>query len=147
MSRPSHSATTLVYFNFSRTPPLFVTDSQYQLVLGPQQPSQAKRLHRTLHKLQKAKKSASGTMRDAAQGGRNASSHTSAGTKGSRVSTLAKCVPNVLELQRALTLQAACWRMACEKHHHDCLILDELESHGKVVGRPNVYLSVSCLEP
>ena len=68
-----------------------------------QQPSQAKRLHRMLHTLQKAKKSASGTMRDAAQGGRNASSHTSAGTQAARVSTLAKCVPNVLELQRALT--------------------------------------------
>ena len=103
MSGPSRSATTLVHFNLSRTPPLFVTDSQYQLILGPQQPSQAKRLHRTLHTPQKAKKSASGTMQDAAQGGRNASSHTSAGTQAARVSTLAKCVPNVLELQRALT--------------------------------------------
>ena len=95
--------TSLVHFNFSRTPPLFVTDSQYQLVLGPQQPNQAKRLHRTLHTLQKAKKPASGTVREAAQGGRNASSHTSAGTQAARVSTLAKCVPNVIELQRALT--------------------------------------------
>ena len=103
MSGPSHSTTTLVHFNFSRTPPLFMTDSKYQLVLGPQQPSQAKRLHHTLHTLQKAKKPASGTMQDVAQGGRNASSDTSAGTQAARVSTLAKCVPNVLELQRALT--------------------------------------------
>ena len=103
MSGPSHSATTLVHFNFSLTPPFFLTAFQYQLLLGPQQLSQAKRLHRTLHTLQKAKKSASGTMRDAAQGGRNASSHTSAGTQAARVSTLVKCVPNVLEFQRALT--------------------------------------------
>ena len=37
------------------------------------------------------------------RGGENASSHTSAGTQAARVSTLAKGVPNVLELQRALT--------------------------------------------
>ena len=49
------------------------------------------------------KESASGTLQDAGQGGRNASSHTSAGSQAARVSTLAKCVPNVLELQRALT--------------------------------------------
>jgi len=88
MSGPSRIATTVVHFNFSRTPPLFVTNSQYQLVLGPQQPSQAKQLHCTLHTLQKAKISASGTMQDAAQGGRNASSQTSAGTQAARVSTL-----------------------------------------------------------
>ena len=99
-----HSASTLVHPNFSQAPPLFVTDSQYQPVLGPYQPSQAKRLHHTPHTLQKAKKSASGTMRATAQGGgENASSHTSAGTQAARVSTLAKGVPNVLELQRALT--------------------------------------------
>ena len=103
MYGPLHSASTLVHPNFSQAPPLFVTNSQYQPVLGPHQPSQAKRPHRTPHTLQKAKKSASGTMRAAAQGGKNASSHTSAGTQAARVSTLAKCVPNVLELQRALT--------------------------------------------
>ena len=65
----------------------------YQPVLGPYQPSQAKWLHRIRHTLQKAKKSASSTVRDAAQGGKNASSHTSAGTQAARVSTLAKvCV-------------------------------------------------------
>jgi len=42
-------------------------------------------------------------MQDTAQGGRNASSHTSAGTQAAWLSTLAKCVPNILELQRALT--------------------------------------------
>ena len=47
----------------------FMTDSQYQPVLAPHQLSQAKRLHRMPHTLQKAKKSASSTMRDAAQGG------------------------------------------------------------------------------
>ena len=74
MSGPSRSATTL---NFSRTPPLFVTNSQYQLVLGPQQLSQAN--NSTAHYIhcRRQKKSASCTMQDAAQGGRNASSHTS----------------------------------------------------------------------
>ena len=64
---------------------------------GPHQPSQAKRLHCMPHKLQKAKKPASGTMWDAAQGGKNASSHMSAGTQAARLSTLTKCVPNVLK--------------------------------------------------
>ena len=94
---------TSIHPNFSRAPPLFVTDSQYQPVLGPHQLSQAKRLHYMLHTLQKAKKSARGTMRDAARRGKNASSHTSAGTRAARVSTLAKRAPNVLELQRAFT--------------------------------------------
>ena len=31
--------------------------------------------------------------------------------------------------EQTIVLQAACWRIVCEKHHHDCLILDELESH------------------
>ena len=44
------------------------------------------------------KKSASGTMWDAARGGKNASPDTSAGTEAARVSTLANSVPNVLEL-------------------------------------------------
>lgn len=55
------------------------------------------------HTQQKAKKSASGTMRDAAKGGTNAFSRMSAGTQAARASTLAKSVPNDLELQRALT--------------------------------------------
>ena len=49
--------------------------------------------------------------------------------------------------EQTIILQAVCWRMVCEKHHHDCLILYELESHGKVVGKPNAYVSVPCLEP
>ena len=48
------------------------------------------------HTRQKAKKSASGAMQDIAKGGMNAFSRMSAGT-------LAKSVPNDLELQRALT--------------------------------------------
>ena len=99
MSGPSHNATTLVHPNFSRAPKLFMTDSQSQLVLGPFQLSKAKPLHRMPHTLQKA----SGTMWDTAQGGKNASSHMSAGTQAARVSTLAKSAPNVPELQRALT--------------------------------------------
>ena len=60
MSGPSCRATKLAYSNFSRTSPLFMTNSQYQLALGHHQPSQAKQLHPMPHTLQKAKKSASG---------------------------------------------------------------------------------------
>ena len=49
--------------------------------------------------------------------------------------------------EQTIILQVACWRMVCKKHHHDCLILDELESHGTVVGKPNAYVSVPCLKP
>ena len=48
---------------------LFVTAYNYQPVWGPHQTRQPKRLHRMPHTRQKAKKSASGTMRDAAKGG------------------------------------------------------------------------------
>ena len=50
-----------------------------------------------------AKKSASGTMWDAAQGGMNASVHMSAGTQAARVSILAKSAPSDVVLFIALT--------------------------------------------
>ena len=103
MCGPSRSAMTLVPLTPSRATPLFVTDFQYQPVWGPHQTRQPKRLHRMPHTRQKAKKSASGTMQDIAKGGMNAFSCISAGTQAARVSTLAKSVPNDLELQRALT--------------------------------------------
>ena len=42
--------------------------------------------------------------------------------------------------EQTIVLQAACWRMVCQKHHHECLILDKLESHGTVVSKPNAYV-------
>ena len=103
MSGLLRSATTLVPPTLSRATLLFVTAYHYQPVWGPHQTRQLKRLRRMPHTRQKAKKSASGTMRDAAKGGVNAFSRMSAGTQAARVCTLAKSVPNDLELQRALT--------------------------------------------
>ena len=104
MSGPSHSATHTSTFQFQSNTSIFPDCLPISAPFGPpaaesgKSDSTARYIHcRRQRNLQV------GTMRDAAQGGRNASSHTSAGTQAARVSTLVKCVPNVLEFQRALT--------------------------------------------